>query len=333
MKYGKSFGILLLTFCLFQACTRNPLAVDISNIQLSIDFLDVDSVFLGQDQSATERRHQTLTSTLGDLYLYEVSMNLKTGDTAAFAEGLVKFYTNEYILLIEAEKQKIKSESIQQEQLILDGMRYLRYHFDSLAVPTRIFYVNKLFSGLKANDSTISIGLENYIDPKSKVVEQIPNDNLYQWQKDRMDIRFLARDVLQFWIQHQLFQEIDDHLAHHIIQAGKINYVLKAALPKASDALILRYSDSEIAWAEENEYAFWEYLVRENLLFKNNLRDKTNFLNEGPYTVGLPEKGPDRLGQYLGYKIVSNYMRKNKGLSLQELLETDFNTILQSYDI
>ena len=110
-------------------------------------------------------------------------------------------------------------------------------------------------------------------------------------------------------------------------------YIVHACFPNKPYAYALRYSDENYKWAEENEFAFWEYLVKEELLFKNNLRDKTNFLNEGPYTLGLPEQGPDRLGQFLGFKMVLNYMANNKDLSLQELLALNYNTILQAYEI
>ena len=193
--------------------------------------------------------------------------------------------------------------------------------------------MNKLFSGIKANDSVLTIAGENYLDPSLPVIKNLPGDQLYQWQKDAMNVEFLPRDVLQFWIQAKLFKDMDENLVNHIIQAGKVMYVLHASFPKESVAYALRYSNDEYSWAEENELAFWEYLVKEELLFKNNLRDKANILNEGPYTVGLPEEGPDRLGQYLGFKMVSNYMASNKDLSLQELIALDYNTILQAYEI
>jgi len=39
------------------------------------------------------------------------------------------------------------------------------------------------------------------------------------------------------------------------------------------------------------------------------------------------------MGQYLGYQMVKGYIRQNKVLTLPELLEVDYNTILQTYEI
>ncbi|HLV41767.1 MAG TPA: hypothetical protein VKY37_05785, partial [Brumimicrobium sp.] len=63
------------------------------------------------------------------------------------------------------------------------------------------------------------------------------------------------------------------------------------------------------------------------------MRSRTNFLNEGPKTVGLSDDAPDRIGQFLGYRIVKGYMDKNKALSLSELLDVKYNIILQTYEI
>ena len=53
---------------------------------------------------------------------------------------------------------------------------------------------------------------------------------------------------------------------------------------------------------------------------------------EGPFTPGLPEKGPDRLGQFLGWRMVQQYMENNSDLTLEELKEVGYNTILQAYE-
>ena len=193
--------------------------------------------------------------------------------------------------------------------------------------------MNKLFSNIHCSDTSVSVGLEQYISAETKLIKEIPNNQLYEWQKQRMNFKFLERDILLQWLQVHLFEGKDGKLAEHIVQAGKILYVLNATLPDAEKELILRYNEDQMKWAEENEEMTWNYLVKEQLLFKNNDRDKANFLNEGPQTIGLPEASPDRMGQFLGFQMVFGYMTKNKAVSLPELLKIDYNKILQTYEI
>ena len=324
---------LVTTLMLLFSCNSNQLDVNIDNIKVQTELIQVDAFLRTNDSLALRNNHDKLVEELGFLYSYELEMNLQSPLDSNVYTKTNQFYSSEYIQELEKEKELLFTTFEEKHAQVNTAFRYLNYHFPSAQYPKKLVLMNKLFSGIKANDSVLTIAGENYLDPLLPVIKNLPGDQLYQWQKDAMKIEFLPRDVLQFWIQAKLFKDMDENLVNHIIQAGKVMYVLHASFPKESVAYALRYSNDEYSWAEENELAFWEYLVKEELLFKNNLRDKANILNEGPYTVGLPEEGPDRLGQYLGFKMVSNYMASNKDLSLQELIALDYNTILQAYEI
>ena len=82
----------------------------------------------------------------------------------------------------------------------------------------------------------------------------------------------------------------------------------------------------------KNEFGFWKYLVNEKLLFKIDELNIINMLKEGPFTPGLPERGPDRLGQYLGWRMVKQYV-ESKEVPLKELSDIPYNDILQNYEI
>jgi uncharacterized protein YjaZ len=68
------------------------------------------------------------------------------------------------------------------------------------------------------------------------------------------------------------------------------------------------------------------------MLFKIDDLNTTNLLNDGPFTPGLPEKGPDRLGQFLGLRIIEAYM-KEKEITIQQLINTPYANILIEYEI
>ncbi len=148
-----------------------------------------------------------------------------------------------------------------------------------------------------------------------------------------MDRQFLETDVITGWIETNIVDEATGTLAEQMVRWGKILYLTEAAFPDKEQYLILRYSAEQYQWAAENEFAFWDYLVKEKMLFEENERNAMNFLNPGPTTSGLPMEGsPDRLGRYLGWRMVHSYMKKNE-TSPEELLKVDYNTILQDYEI
>jgi uncharacterized protein YjaZ len=93
---------------------------------------------------------------------------------------------------------------------------------------------------------------------------------------------------------------------------------------------VLRWSKEQYDWAVKNEKKFYKYLMDENLLFDSNEKNRAYLLNNGPYTIGLPDESPDRMGQFLGYQIVRNYVL-DQNIALDELPNLKYNTILKSY--
>jgi hypothetical protein len=333
MNNRLSFYAILFLTIIFYGCNPNPLDVNIKDEKLPIKYINVDQQLYGQPLDKLKSNVQSFKEQLGDLFIYELSQNIRQQINDTSYHAIFSFYNSDYISEIEESKNNLYAKLPAHQDKMNTAFNYLSFHFSDSILPKNIFYINKLFSQVACTNTNIAIGLENYLPPESDVISSIPNEKLYQWQRARMNIEFLERDVLLNWIQVQLFDELDGKLAEHIIQAGKILYVLNATFPKSDEAYILRYNEEQYKWARENERSVWNYLVRQQLLFKTDLRVRTNFLNEGPSTIGLDEKSPDRIGQFLGYRIVKGYMSKNKALSLQELLEKKYNIILQTYEI
>ena len=67
--------------------------------------------------------------------------------------------------------------------------------------------------------------------------------------------------------------------------------------------------------------------------FFNLIWGKLGYFNEAPFTKGLPKESPDRLGQYIGWKMVRKYMEQHSDLPLEKLLNVPFAQIMQAYKI
>jgi len=333
MKIENTIGLFISLLLILASCSGNRLNVDISQTAVDQDFYYVDGLLSNVSKQELTANHAMLQKKLGSLYMYEWRQNLRMNSSDSIENKIYQFYNAEYIKDLEKSKNELIPKIMKKENRITDAFRYFTFHFKSAPLPYRVIYMNKLFSNIHCSDSAITIAPESYLDSESEIISSIPKNQLYEWQKNRMDLQYLERDIAFNWIQVQLFDEIDKQLAQHIIQAGKILYATNACFPEAEESYILRYSEQDWNWAEQNEDLTWDHLVKEQLLFKNNRRDKANFLNAGPTTVGLPDESPDRMGQFLGYKMVKGFMEENKKVSLQELLKIDYNKILQSYEI
>jgi hypothetical protein len=179
----------------------------------------------------------------------------------------------------------------------------------------------------------IGIGLERYLGAKTDVIQELPPDVFYEWIKEAMEPEYLERDAVCAWVLTHICEPGKDmNTIEAMIQWGKILYLTKAALPEHEEHVLLRYSPSDYQWALDHERAFWEYIVKQNKLFIKSETDQAAFLQEAPFTSGFDQKGPDRLGQFLGYRIVCSYMEQYD-VTLQELINKPYNELLSEYEI
>lgn len=330
------FYSLFITFLLV-GCQYDPLDVDASGETVEIKFINMDSVFVHADSAAFVDFHENWKAELTDIYNYELGHCLQLPElNGTETYGRIKtFREDPYIKDLEQEikvhfsTNKINSASKEIEE----GFKHLKYHLPSGSQPKNVVFMNSLFaSNVFCTEKEIGIGLERYLGANSKSIKALPEQEFFGWIKAAMDDKFMVRDVFTGWISTHYMDEPQGSLIEQMIHWGKVIYLTEAAMPNVDKHIIMRYEADDLVWAQENEFAFWQYLVNENLLFKTEELNIINMLKEGPFTPGLPEKGPDRLGQYMGWQMVKQYV-ENKRIPLQKLIETPYNDILQNYEI
>ncbi len=332
----RKFLFILFGSTLLLSCENNPLAVDASNIEVDINFVNVDSVLFNSDSIGLIQSHHLFKKELKNIYDYEIGHVLRIGDVvdSAFYNSIQQFRADSSIQELEVSISLLLPSLKKKENVIVQGFKRLKYHFRNGIFPKNIAYLNALFTtAVFCTEDEIGVGVEWYLGKENKIVQQLNTQYFFDWMKNVMDIRYYERDVLTGWISTHYIEEIDGNLAENFVRWGKVLYLTEAAFPEKDKSIILRYSDEDFQWAIDNEEQFWEYLVKEKLLFKTNEQTIRNMINEGPFTPGLPNQdAPDRLGQFLGWRMVHQYMKKNE-ISLEELVRKNYNEILQSYEI
>lgn len=330
----KIFYIPYTFFLILTSCTTDSFDIDVSKVFVKQDYIDLDSLFSISNSSLYSELKKIDS---GEILSYELEHCLGIGslNDSTTKLSLSKFNQDPYISRVEKHiNSSIRPNFSTYKNAINDGFRHLKYYFPHGKLPNKIIFMNSLYaSSVFCTQNEIGVGLERYLGEKTDVIEELPTQEFFQWMKEGMNKDFLVRDVLTTWIFTHYFQPTDGTLVEQMIHWGKVFYLLEACLPDQPKHVLIRYTQNDFDWAIKNEFQAWKYLVSQELVFSKNERDISNFLNEGPFTVGLPEKGPDRIGQYLGWKIVHSYMEQNENISLKQLLKTPYNQILQSYKI
>jgi hypothetical protein len=317
------------------ACDSNDFDLDISNVNLNTKFVNLDSILKNSQKNELILLRKEFRDKKSDILDYNVGYCLHTNlkNDTAFLNGKNRFYSNNYIQELE---KSISDENILNEEkkkLIIDGFKRLKILIPNGKLPQTIYQINSSFSSsIFCTEKEIAIGIERYLGPENKSIKQLPGQEFYQWIKESMRSEFLERDVLVAWLMTNYFDETTENFSSEMIRWGKILFVTRICFPELEEKIIMRYNNKQFNWAENSTKSIWKYMVENEILFKIDEETRMNFLKEGPYTIGLPEESPDRIGQYMGYKIVSNYMNTSE-ISIEKLIKMQYNEILQKYKL
>jgi len=118
-----------------------------------------------------------------------------------------------------------------------------------------------------------------------------------------------------------------DFMLYH----GKVLYAMDLFLAANADGLKIGYSKEQMKWCSENEAAIWRLFIDQEMLYRYDPFLHSRFIQDGPFTAGLPDGSPAMLGRWIGWQIVRSYMKKNSATDLHALFElTDSQYILSN---
>ncbi len=321
---------MLLVVC---SCTSNLLDIDVSEVNLEIPHINLINEFeKAQNISDLEAINIELNDKAPDLYEYYTAEMLRVGlpmqdSTVTF---LNHFLEDSVMQLVNSDIKRKFDDFTDELKLITDMFKHLKYHIPNAILPQKLLTYNSTFSnGVISTPDCIGLGLEMYLGKGNSIVEKIPYPEYF---KAKMNTDFLMPDIAQSWLESNVIEGVsEESFIANLMFYGKVLYTTKSMIPQLPDYIILRYYENELEWAKENEYAVWQYIVQQNLIYDTKMKNMLRYFKPAPSTIGF-EGSPDRLGQFIGYQIVTSYMTKNPEVTIKQLIAEKNNTkILKSY--
>lgn len=327
------FSIVLLWFVFSPLLNSNPL--DSQEAEIELNFVRITPSELIDKKINLQRLFNE--SPKVSPYLLEFCYGVSLESDSMLSSSLIAFSKQEYIAKTELELNKRFSNLSSHEENVKGSFSRLKEQFDTLQTPDEIIFANSNFNyNATCYNESILVGLERYIGGNHPlIIESLNPTDFPEWIRNGMEEKFMDRDILSSWISTKLIKESHGYHIEEMIRWGKIHLITEMCLRLDNKNVptneVLRWSKEQYDWAVSNEMKFWKYLMDENLLFDSNEKNRAYLLNNGPYTIGLPEESPDRMGQFLGYRIVYNYVHDHD-LALNRLMDLDYKTILKSYN-
>ena len=307
---------------------ENPLQIAEPDMGADVAITRLDSAWFDMSAVTFRAFHESSKQELGDLYGHYIEDVLHLGsvnDSNLFSQ-VRRFVTDPAIAEVHAAVQEQYEDLHLVESELETAWNYYQYYFPDHSIPTHATFIGGFNTPAAMSEGGIGIGLEMFLGAKSVYYEYL---QLPLYLRSRMTPQHLIPTVLKGWVETEFpLTTISPTLLEAIIHEGKVLYTLDAILPNVADSLKIMYSADQMAWAEAHQSYVWAHFIDKELLFSTNSTEVAKFTNDGPFTVDLVKESPPRMGHYIGWMIVREYMRRQDKIDLPLLMRTDAEEIL-----
>lgn len=216
-----------------------------------------------------------------------------------------------------------------QEEELAQAFAYYRYYFPGHVVPRVYAHISGFNQSVVVDSAAVGVSLDNYLGEKcvfySMLAVPVP-----MYARKKMNASDISRDVVAGWLSTEFpFRPAKNDLVSGMIYQGKLVFGLQKLFPDKALHWLLGFTPEQEEWCWDNEEQIWGFLIGNDYLFSSEQRLIMKYLNDAPYTSGMPIESPGKTVVWTGVRIVEKYVKKT-GVSLEELMrEQDYHKLLR----
>lgn len=311
-------GLLLffVSGCGNEETERCAIKPDVSDIRIELQF----EMF--QDSLADIGSKDALIKLLGREpamrdYIFRRS---EYPDDSLFVSELYRKFTNAGIDTLLQETKRVFGDLSGLKNQFTEAFTNLKYYYPDFMPPKIQTVISGLETDMLVSDSLIIISLDFYLGKDARY-----RPKYYEYLLRRYDPEDVVPSCMLIFGIDDRFNKTDlrdKTVLADMVSYGKAFYFARHMLPCVPDSVFMWYTKEEIEGARENEDLIWARFIQDKVLFSTSMIDKRNYLGERPYTIQVGEKCPGRIGQWVGWRIVKQYMQSHSGVTLPTLMET-----------
>ncbi len=244
-------------------------------------------------------------------------------DNPEILAPLYEYVTDTQLISISKKTMEVYPDLDLEEIQLADAFSRYHYFFPDKKVPVVYTYISDLYyeKPVIVDNSVVIIALDVYLGEGFTKYRSL---GLPYYKIRCMTPDNIVVDVMKaIYISDIATRHKQKTLLERIITAGKLLYYLDAVLPNVPDSLKICYTTNQMKWVEENKSNVWAFLVKNKLFYSADYNIQTKLIEDGPFTKGFSNDSPPRLGIWLGWQIVREYMYKHPQISLESLIQND----------
>ena len=325
-----SFVLLLLLF----SCNHSANKVDIDSIDLEIKIKRLEKELFELPVDSVTYSITYLENKFGHFYeLFNYVINI--GETKSpYYPGYIKSFisdrTNREVFL-DVIREFPDIDML--EKALTEAFKHYKYYFSEKTIPDIYTFISGFNASVIIDTNILAIGLDRYLGTECEYYIQL---GLPEYKRINMYKEKIVTDCMFAWVSTEWYfneegsRELVNNVLNNIIHEGKLVYLVKSLVPQEDISIIMGFSADQIKFCRRNEKQMWTYLIEHKLLFSSDRMTVNKLIGEAPFTSYFPSDSPGRAAVWIGYRVVEQYMRKNPGLTLIDLMENnDYQLILE----
>ena len=330
MKWIKGLFFMGAIALIFFSCKRNPLKVNISDIEAEVEIVQFGEQLFNLEGKDTLQALTELSNAYPDffnLYTYRVIQVGGIGEED-FPHMMSLFLTDSLIMDVKLKTDSVFPNQKRLEKDLTKAFKYYSYHFPEKELPTIYTYISGFNQSVVTAKNIIGISLDKYLGRNCNYYQKLSNTPQYKIQNMHKE-KILSDVALAWGITEFEHEDRATNLLGNMVEKGKLMYLVDAMLPDMEDSLKIGYSTQQLEWCKMNEPQMWTYLIEHEMLYTSKRMDIVRYINPAPSTSGFPLDSPGRTGVWIGWQIVRQYMKKHPEITVPELMANyDFQQIL-----
>jgi gliding motility-associated lipoprotein GldB len=320
---------LLILLVVFTACHRNPLKINVSKIDLTLNINRLDQGLASITPQNIQDALPELKKKTGpffEVYAREILAIGSSGDSL-FSSYLLTFLRDSVYINASHRSDSVYRDFEPYSAQLRQAFRHYLYYYPELTVPAVYTYISGYNQSVVTANDAIGISLDNYLGAGYPDYRRL---GIFEYKRRTMEPAKLVYDVMYAWaFQEYEYKGNTENLVSNMIYQGKLLYFVDAMIPEGPDSLKIGFTKNQMEWCKANESVMWSYLIENKSLFSGDRMESVRFINPAPFTTPFGQKSPGRSGVWIGWQIVKSYMKKNPEITLKGMMEeNDYHKIL-----
>lgn len=329
-------SVLFATAILMTSCTqKSHTKVETDGVQLHVDIGRLDRALFYAPPDSLRAASRAANAEYGEfyrVYIEDILQGAPLGDPELIMV-LGRFVHDPDWRSTQQAVDSVLGDMEPERADLEDAFKLLKVLFPDSLTPRIVAFNSGYNFGIYPTDSVLGVGVEWFIGADHPMISILAPEAFPKYVKDRMRPELLVPSAVKGWLLVHYTRDIRGaDVLTNLVETGKVMALLNALLPDAEPSDLFAFNKEQLAWCEANEYAIWKEIVSKDQLFSKKADDIGRLMNDGPFTNGLPRESPGHIGEWVGYRMVSSYLKENPNVSFAQLFALDDpRTILKNY--